>query len=265
MKYTFFYVVGGDEKYYEFLFRSIRSLSRLKESFKIKILDTGNKIESKGNIEVVNIKYPITSSRVFWQHKYFLTQQIDTEYGIYLDTDTVVCNDRLNELCLKINNSIGVIKHFWIQDFSRFYKCFPNLQFSNFTKIYELNENHNFYTGGVFLFKNSQRSINAMRDVYEFDKFFYEKFNKENNGFYDEIFLSTILKFYPHVCLNGSVNHCCANHMPLIFENNKLKGKNPFEKEFEDIFVLHGSSKRQFLGEDFSGQVKEKIIEFWNI
>ena len=39
MKYTFFYVVGGKEKYYSDLQRSIRSLSRINVPFKIKVLD----------------------------------------------------------------------------------------------------------------------------------------------------------------------------------------------------------------------------------
>jgi len=76
--------------------------------------------------------------------------------------------------------------------------------------------------------------------------------------------LSTILKNYDYIKLNGSVNHCSANLMPIEIQNNILVGKNPFDDHYEPIFVLHGSSTRQKEAEDFSGKLKEKIIYFWN-
>ncbi len=265
MKYTFCYIVGGEDKYYRQLAKSIRSLKKIKHDYKIKILDIGKKISSSKNIEVINIDKNISNKYLFWQYKYYITSLINTEYGIYLDCDTVICNDRLEELCESIDNSFGVVPHFNIQKFNNFYLNFPSLTYSNFLEINNILPTDNFYTAGVFLFKNNNISSKILNETFDFHNVIFQQIPSMIEGLYDETFLSIILKKYKHKDLNGSVNHCSANYMPLIYEENKLKGKNPFDEKYEDIFVLHGSSDRQRLGQDFSGKIKEKIIECWSV
>lgn len=263
MKYTFFYIVGGDNIYYEQLKRSIRSLKKISSNYKIKILDISKKLSSSENIEVIHIDKKINNKYIFWQYKYFITQFLDSEYGIYLDCDTVVCNDRVQELCEIVDDSFGVVKHFSIDTFNKFSSYFPHLG-TSFLKNHNISAEDNFYTGGVFIYKNNIKSLNILKRVFDLHDDYFNRIPYMIEGLYDETFLSIILKEYDHKILSGAVNHCSANYMPIIYENAKLRGKNPFDLEYEDIFILHGSSQRQFLGEDFSGKIKEKIIEYWS-
>ena len=258
MKYTFFYVVGGDDIYYEQLYRSIRSLSRLStKNFKIKILDIDNKfnLETDFEIETISINKKLDSKELFWQYKYFICQQLDTEYGIYLDCDTVVCYDRLQDIENLVNKSFGVIPHFYIKDFDNFSKLFNNKNFSE-------SPSDKFFTGGVFFFYNSIDNIKILQQIFNLHN---QHDLNQSKGFYDETFLSYVLSDRHRVVLNGSFNHCSANYMPLGIKNFDLVGKNEFDNELEKIFVLHGSSKRQIEAEDFVGETKEKVKNFWKI
>jgi hypothetical protein len=262
-KYTFFYIVGGKKTYYDQLQLSIKSLKNITTPFKIKILDIGKQLKSSENIEVVYIDKNINQKHVFWQYKYFICQALDTEYGIYLDCDTVVCYDRLKELFEKTGDSFGVIPHFYVQNFKNYLNIFNSLECQNYCKQYNLTEKNMFYTAGVYLFANNSTCKNILKETFDLHNTVYNSNMEYHEGLYDETFLSTVLKNYNHVSLNGSANHCSANLMPLKVENDILLGKNPFDTDYEPIFVLHGSSERQKEAQDFTGNLKNKVINFW--
>lgn len=266
MKYTFFYIVGGDDKYYYQLERSIRSLNRcIKAPFKIKILDIGKKLKSSANIEVIYINRDITKKQIFWQYKYYLCQNIDTEYGIYLDCDTVVCSDPLDDVFKKIGEKFGLVNHFYIKDFKDFLSVFPNEKTFEYIRKFNISLNNLFFTGGVFFFKNTKKNIIFLKDVFDLHFQFYKSDKDEYiEGLYDETFISTIFSNH-HVNLNGAMNHCSANYMPLKIKNDELWGKNPQDENFEKVFVLHGSSDRQIQGLDFYEDIKSKIKKAWDI
>jgi hypothetical protein len=255
--FTFFYVVGGDERYYNQLYKSIRSLEKLdKDRFLVKILDFDNKFEFNTDIEI-DINYHATkpcSKEEYWKYKYLITQKLDTEYGIFLDCDTVICYDRLDEIAKQIGNSFGVVPHFYMKNFLDYKRHYQNNIFEH------LGEDDLFYTGGVFFFRNNIDNMKTLS--YIFDLHNQYELNQER-GFYDETLLSYALSERDKVKMNGCYNHCSANLMPLKVLDNELVGKNPFDQEYERVFVLHGSSPRQFLGEDFSGMTKEMVTEFW--
>jgi hypothetical protein len=263
--YTFFYVVGGKDLYYEQLKLSLQSLKRINKKYKVKILDIGRKMTSYDNVEVIYIDKNITEAHVFWQHKYYLCQMLDTKYGIYLDCDTIICYDKLEELFLQLNESIGVIPHFHIQNFNHVLKYFNNEKVQEYCINNQHKPNDCFYTGGVFMFSNNKICKSFLKDVYDLHDNIYGKTGAYINGLTDETFISTILRKYSHIKLNGSNNHCSANMMPLTLYNDILIGKNPFDETYEPIFVLHGSSERQKQGKDYDGLLKEKITEMWNI
>jgi len=264
-KYTFFYVVGGNDCYYNQLAKSIRSLKRLKCDFNIKILDFNKKLSSEKNIEIVNSNKKVNQKHIFWQYKYFITQQLDTEYGIYLDCDTIICKDRVEEIFDQLDYKFGVVQHFYLNNFNKFLNAFPFKTSEDFINKHFINLEDKFYTGGVFLFKNNANSFNILKNTFEMHNEYYSENKFYIEGLYDETFLSTVLRKFNHLNLNGAINHCCANHMPLKLKENKLVGKNPFDALYEDIFVLHGYSDRQVLGLDFSGDLKQKIQAMWDI
>ena len=261
-KYTFFYIVGGRDVYYKQLNKSINSLNRIKTPHKIKILDVGNKLKSHGNIEVIYTDKIIDTKELFWKYKFYLCQQLDTEYGIYLDCDTIVCSDRLEEIPEKIGNTFGVIHHFYVKNFDNFKKIFRHQNSENFIKEHKLTNKNNFYTGGVFIFHNNSTNIKILRDIFEIHNNYTLNIK---TGMYDETFLSLIVGKNAHTTVGGSFNHCSMKHMPLKIENNVLKGKNPFDNEFEEVFILHGTTDRQLLGLDFNGEIRKKVTNLWNV
>jgi hypothetical protein len=255
--YTFFYVVGGDDRYYQQLYRSLRSLKRLdSRSFKVKILDISKQynFNSELNIQILNLEEKVNSKEQFWKYKYLLTQNIDTDIGIYLDCDTVICYDRFKDIENFLGQGFGVIPHFYIKNFEDFKNVFNNNKFSN------LNRENSFFTCGVFIYRNNKDNIKILKDIFEMHSMGMD----QSQGLYDETYLSCVLSSKTHVKLNGSFNHCSANYMPLEIENGILLGKNNFDEHFEPVFALHGSSDRQTNGEDFTGDVKLKIQNFWN-
>jgi hypothetical protein len=261
IKYTFFYVVGGDDKYYHQLYNSIKSLNRINEKYKIIILDLDKKLKSENNIEVYHLDKKLTKKEEYWKYKFFICQKIDTEFGIYLDCDTVVCYDRLNELSKEIGDKFGVVKHFYIQNFKNFKNIFNKEKAIEYVTKNNLTINDNFYCGGVFLFQKNENNLNILKEIFEK----HDEYELSiDNGLYDETFLSTVIKKYDFINLNGSINHASCNHMPTIFLNNKIMGKNPFDEKYEEIFVLHGSSERQKFGQDFNGDLKNEITKMWN-
>ena len=151
---SFFYVVGGDEKYYTQLSVSIKSLNKFLNKPKIKILDIGKKLQSKDNVEVIYINNEIKDKKNFWKYKYFITQKIDTEYGCYLDADTVVCSDRIDEAINEIGDEFGVIKHFLLKDFHCFKNYFNNNELAiKYCNEQNISDEDEFFTGGVFFIK----------------------------------------------------------------------------------------------------------------
>jgi len=264
-KYTFFYVVGGTDMYYNQLKKSIRSLERIKKNFNIKILDFNKKLSDEKNIKIININKNIYEKHIFWQYKYFITQQLDTEYGIYLDCDTIICHDRLEEIFNNLNNSFGVVQHFYLDNFQKFLSAFPYQSSKDFIKKSSINLIDPFFTGGVFFFKNTKNSLDIIKNTFDMHEEYYKINSNYIEGLYDETFLSASLKKFNYSNLNGAMNHCSANHMPLMLQGDRLMGKNPFDARYEDVFILHGYSERQTLGLDFQGALRAKIQEMWAV
>lgn len=273
MKYTFFYVVGGHDMYYDQLKKSIRSLSRLSVDYKVTVLDFSNKLLPYDNVSVVNfpLKFDFnTQKHLFYQYKYFICQTLDTDRGIYLDCDTVICYDEIDNIYNEIGDSFGAIPHFCI---NTLYDSLPYFGEDYSNKIKQLNffSKHGcsglepFISGGVFFFSNNYNCHKVLSNTFLLHKNIYQNSDKFINGFFDETFLSMALKGSKHTFVSGAANHCCANHMPLKLISGKLKGCNPKEMLLKNIFAFHGFSDRQIHGLDYSGKLQEEIQKIWNI
>lgn len=260
--YTIFYVVGGNNVYYQQLKKSLRSLKRIKTPHKVKVLDLNRKLKSYDNIEVIYTDDNITTKEMFWKYKFYLCQQLDTKYGIYLDSDTIVCCDRLDEISNKLGNKFGVVHHFHVKNFANYKRLFYHPDAFKFTDRYNLTGDDKFYTGGVFMFHNNIKNMNILKSIFNI----HDEYNLNIRcGIYDETFISLMMSKQEHIIFNGSFNHCSMDFMPLKIQDNVLMGKNPFDIEFEPVFVLHGTTKRQLEGLDFEGEIKEKVKNLWNV
>jgi hypothetical protein len=260
MKYSFFYVVGGEDKFYKQLETSMRSLKRLKSDYKIVVLDFGRKLKSENNLEVHYIDDKITKKEEYWKYKFYITQKLDTEYGIYLDCDTVLCYDRIEELCNSIDDNFGLVKHFYVQNFNNFVLMYPYAKTFDLITKYKIGPKDNFFCGGVFLFKKTAQNISILNEIYNLHNDYDLSITE---GLYDETMISIVMRKYEHTILGGSVNHASCNHMDTIFRNGKIHGKNPFENLYEEIFILHGSSDRQKYGQDYEGDLRKEICKMW--
>lgn len=273
MTYTFFYVVGGEDIYYDQLKKSIRSLSRLSIDYRVTVLDFSGKMSSFDNVTVIHIplKFDFSSQRhKFYQYKYYICQLLETDRGIYLDCDTVICYDEIENIFNRIGDSFGVVPHFCIKTLYDSLTYFGD-NYSN--KIKEMNffDKHGssgletFISGGAFFFSNNANCHSILSTTFQLHNCIYKSDDKFINGFFDETFLSIALKRHKHKFISGAANHCCANHMPLELIDGKLKGGNPRELPLQNILIFHGFSDRQIQGLDYTGELQEEIQKMWNI
>lgn len=262
MKITIGYCVGGADKYYDSLYRSIRSLERIKSvEFDIVVIDSSNKMKSSDSkITIINL--PVLKEEInhFQFMRYQLYKYVQTEYTLYLDVDTVISHDNILEL---INDSEGkfyITQHFWVTTIRQYIQNVGPSE--NWVKYLTSIIDTPYISSGVFLFNKS--SIPLLKDVE--DKFNYIYNNDEyKHAITDELVLSTCLQNYEYKLANGAINHCSASYMPLQFDNDILYGKNPYDCDFKPVTVLHGSSIRQHQGEDFFGELQDKVKSVWNI
>ena len=275
---TIYYVVGGNDCHYTNLLQSVRSVRKLTADTPIKIFDFSGKWkygpeDGADNVEVVDLPNEIDFSKkkigyLFWRQKYVRALDIDTQYAMYVDTDTVLVNDTFKEITKSIGTGIGSAKHWWVPDFNTFLNvAVPEqnkLEFINVCqKIYDPSEppfgEKPFYAGGVFVFKNNKNNKSLMQKVIDVYDDVYTGDSEYVKGITDEVFFSGVCKGITD--LGGSLNHCCMGdqHMDLKIENGKVVGKNSYEETWSPITFFHCDTSRRDPSENYQGELKEKI------
>ena len=110
-KITFGFIVGGDDSYYINLMRACESLERVKQPHEILIIDMDDRLKYESGINDPNVKIVSAAAEkveneddrnyfqpYIWKKRYELYKHLETDYCFYMDTDTVVINDRTDEL-----------------------------------------------------------------------------------------------------------------------------------------------------------------------
>jgi hypothetical protein len=265
---TFIYVVAGDDNHYNNLKTSINSVRKIYPDAKILIgdFDSKVKLQNEINIEIVdlsnvNFNRNKTFKHIIWQYKYYVAQMTKTKYNLYLDTDTVL----VNEIDNLIEDSCGkflIAKHFWVENMSKFKTTVERqLETEEYIKFLELKDNMDFCAAGVFFFENNSKNIKILKETFELHNEIYQ--NKDYIlGIYDETILNSVLQknINDVIYYNGAINHCSMVNMPLIYQNGKLYGKNPFDSEFKQITCLHCDKHRRDPSNGYSNEIK-KIID----
>ena len=107
---------------------------------------------------------------------------------------------RFDELFSEIGEGVGAAKHFYVPTLRDFFeKAVPSENKKFFHELFltfEADINSNFYAGGVFLYKNSDKNRELISKVLES----YDSVYKDSDGNYkeyiqgvtDEVFLSAI-------------------------------------------------------------------------
>jgi hypothetical protein len=273
-KVTFGYVVGGDAKHYRNLDRSLRALKeRVTQPYEVIIIDIDNKLYLKDpNIKVVKgIATKINGEGRnwlqphIWSKRYELYKHIETDYCFYMDVDTVLINDRINELIEESEDKFMLAQHWWVPTIGEYLK---NVKV-DLHKIEQylplLNLDYPYGASGCFLFK---------KDLHDhiFDKFneIYRYIHNDGSAplnVTDEFILClSFNQFNDWKFTNGSFNHTAANKlMPLKKEDGVWMGKNPYEKDFKPIFVFHSSCENVHALAEYSPKYIDEIKEvmYW--
>jgi len=273
MSITLYYVVGGNDCHYENLRLSVNSVRKLTDT-PIKIFDFSNKWNHDfSNLEVVDISDEINFSKgkigyQFWRQKYIRALDIDTDYGMYVDTDTVMVNDNLSEIIKKVEDNIGSARHWWVPTFSSFKaKGVPPENIQNFDDVCKklgTNENTPFFAGGVFIFRNNEKNRCTMQKVIDVYDEVYTEENEYVRGITDEVFFSGVCGNV--VDLGGALNHCCMGdqYMDLKYENNQILGKNSYEISYNPVTFFHCDVSRRDPSQNYAGELKNKIWSLFN-
>lgn len=269
-KLTAVYIIGGGDEQYENLSRSIRSLKRGGLGCEILVLEAGERLRSEGNIRVIHrpgiVDFTKKPGYQMWKQKYYACLEVETEYGLFIDADTVLVHNNVEDLVAKIGDRFGVTKHWWVPTFRDFYKkCVPEenkRRFKLLIKSLNIGYDNDFFSGGVFIFGNNRQNREILMAVISVYESVYSKDADYIRGITDEVFLSAALyRFGNFTVLSGALNHCVMgdDFMPLKYENNIFYGKNPFEKEWEKITFFHCDTFRRDPSENYKGITRQEI------
>ncbi len=238
---TFGYIVGGDQSHYTNLFMSLKSLrERIKIPYKVVIIDNDQKLKStdfNSGISIIHLSNP-PKKHYYWSNRYHLHKYMDTDYGMYMDTDTVICNDRIEEIINKSEDKFYICQHWWVNNYGNYLTHNP-------TQIDVVNKFNTpldkpYFASGVFLWNNNT-CTNVFEEYWNVFNVCYSENDEYKTGITDEFMLCHALnKTNNFKFAHGSLNHCCEKQlMPINLKDNVLVGKNPFEEEFEPIICLH--------------------------
>ena len=135
-KITFGYIVGGEDKHYNNLLRSLESLERIEQPHEVVILDADSRLEAdedKPNVRI--IPFPVDEEKGegwfkphYWQMRYHLNKYVETDHCFYMDTDTVIVNDRVDELIEEAGEDFLICRHWWVpqlQDYLQRVRIIP--------------------------------------------------------------------------------------------------------------------------------------------
>ena len=243
---TFGYIVGGEERHYNNLKKSIKSIKdRIKIPYEILIIDNDGKLESENGIKVIHLDQP-RKLQYYWSNRYRLNEFAETEYVMYMDTDIVIVNDRIEELIKQSEDKFYVCQHWWVKEYGSYLNMNPTDD-SVVNKLTGLiNYNDPYFASGVFLF-NKDKNSKVFEEYWKIFNLCYEQTSNYKTGITDEFMLTHALNITKdYKFCHGSLNHCCEKQlMPIEFKDGNLWGSNPYELEKEKIVCLHCDTHRR--------------------
>ena len=267
-KITFGYIVGGSDKHYENLLRSLRSLERIEQDHEILILDADGRLsDSEGQDNVKIIHYPVQEGKGddwfkphIWKMRYHLYEHLETDYCIYMDTDTVIVNDRIDELIEYSEDKFLICPHWWLNDLEDYLRKVRVFIPAIRDLLTEEALKQRYIASGVFLFKKGVHD----KIFKTFSNIFDSIFSGGNcpEGVTDELLLTLSLhKEDGYKFANGSMNHSSNhNQMPLKLEDGIFYGKNPGDEEYQKVFLFHNDIK-EFYTSDITSGLEPSVIE----
>ena len=265
---TIFYAVVGTA-YHRHLERSLRSLAeRIKCPYKVKILSPDYKSDKYEIISKIDHSGHLHAKHENWRMRYLMGPNIDTEYALYVDADTVFVNDNLEVLAKQVGIGFGACRHFWVPTIGHYLRQAMNPKYHiEVSSLYQDSKYifKPFYASGAFLFHNNIANLQFLEDVLEMQTTLAPAAFPYREGFTDELWLANAaaLRKKKIIELNGAFNHCAEPPMPLELRSNVLYGKNPQDENFEKVTLLHCDCSRRDPGHQYSPDVYNKCREMF--
>lgn len=273
-KVTFGYIVGGDDKYYTNLIRSLKALEeRVNQAYEVVIIDMDNRFYSdepnikivKGDANQINGEGRNWLQPHIWSKRYELYKHIETDYCFYMDVDTVLINDRVDELIEESENNFMLAQHWWVPTLDD-YLTNVKVDLRKVNPYLPPSEINYFYgASGCFLFKKD-----AHNHIFKKFNGIYTDIHGDGSAplnVTDELILClSFNSFDDWKFTNGAFNHTAADSlMPLKKENGIWMGKNLYETEFKPVFVFHSSYENVHTLNQYSPKYIDEIkqVMYW--
>ena len=247
---TFYTVMGGDDHFYDATKLAVESIHKKIPSSKIKVFDFGGKFENQYS-ETVDCRNQQNTSKkdigyLYWREKYVKALEIDTEYAVYFDCDTVLINDFFEDIFDIVGDKAGSAQHWWVPTFNHYYNMATPVQdrqaFLQTLENLETTLDTPYYAGGVFLFKNTAENRKLFEKVVKCYDDFNDVYDGEISSLTDEFFFSSIFKDNI-VNLGGCLNVCPkGNNISMDLEidgDGTLVGKNVFDEDYNPVIFVH--------------------------
>jgi len=272
-KVTFGFIVGGDDAYYTNLMRACESLERVKQPHEVLIIDMDNRLSiDEPNVKIVKAqaeKIENEDDRNYfqphiWKERYNLYKHVETDYCFYMDTDTVVINDRTDELMEEAEDKFLCTQHWWVPTLKDFLTQTKVNLTNTGNYIPKDTGSYNYAASGAFLFQKDKHN-----ELFEkYDKIFTDIFSDGglHSGVTDEMILCLALNEWGNYKFtNGSFNHCAAHdYQPMELRDGVWYGSNPKETEMKPIFLFHSAAQNVATLGQYGTPVEElKKVMYW--
>jgi len=272
-KVTFGFIVGGDDAYYNNLMRACESLERVKQPHEVLIIDMDDRLSiDEPNVKIVKAeaeKIENEDDRNYfqphiWKERYNLYKHLETDYCFYLDTDTVVINDRTDELIEEAEDKFLCTQHWWVPTLKNFLAQTKVNLTNTGDYIPKDTGSYNYAASGAFLFQKEKHDALFER----YDEIFTDIFSDGglHSGVTDEMILCLALNEWGNYKFtNGSFNHCAANdYQPMELRDGVWYGSNPNEDEMKPIFLFHSAAQNVSSLHQYGTDVEElKKVMYW--
>lgn len=273
-KVTFGFIVGGNDLYYKNLIRACESLERIKQPHEIVIIDVDNRLSINDPlVKIVNTPVEYLENKdhrnwfqpYIWSQRYNLYQHIETDYCFYMDTDTVIINDRVDELIEEAEDNFLCTQHWFVPTLDKYLQKFTVDKTSIVKYLPKDPSTYKYAASGAFMFQK-QKHDHIFK---KYNEIFTDIFSDGGShiGVTDELILCfTLNQTKNYKFTNGAFNHtAAADYMPLKYMDNIWYGKNPFDEEYEKVFLFHSACQNVHTLESHSPEFIDQIkkVMYW--
>lgn len=218
------FTVGGEKRHYDNMAKSIRSLERLTFVPTIHIYD-------------MNQRGLTVTNESAWESKYHAVLEVENDYVVYLDSDTVLIKDNFEQLFERTKGEFSIAAHWYVQDIEDYIlKCCKPDVHDRIRAHLKHGYRNLFPAAGAFMYKNTEASRKIVQDILELYKVLREENNGDMTGLTDELIVGALVK----PLLHSSFNFSFMDRQKLgILSDNTLVGGSDFEESWDTIVLGH--------------------------